>query len=371
MRVALELQPCCSRRSGIGIYTYELVKRMHEDDYLSFRGNLFKFFLMKNDSALQEIRFPIDYIKIMPYGIYRRIWSVLPVSYQKMFPNGADITHFFNYIVPPGVKGKVIDTVYDLVFLRYPETMDKRNLARISKGLVRSLEQSDAIITDSFFIKEEIMRQYGIKSDIIHVVYPAASLTETNITMPEITKKWNIKIPYILYVGNIEPRKNLERLINAYEIFRKEMPGRIQLVLAGGKGWCSESIYKSAENSNYCEDIVFTGYVSDEEKSALYKNADLFVFPSIYEGFGIPVLEAMECSVPVVCSGVSSLPEVIGGNALFVNPFSVQDIAEKLIIGISDRKLAEKQAVSAKARAELFSWDKSAQKLIEIYKSMG
>jgi glycosyltransferase involved in cell wall biosynthesis len=374
IKVALELQPCCGKKSGIGTYTAELAKRLYTDDRISFSGNLFNFRMRNdNEAALRGIRFPIHYNTSMPYGVYRRIWGYLPIGYSDMFPHDADITHFFNYIVPPRVQGKVITTIYDLVYIRYPETMDKKNLARIKKGLLGSIERSDAIVTDSMFIKEEIISQFGLDADTVHVIYPAAAVDEINIktSRTDLTDKWKIQKSYILFVGNIEPRKNLVRLIKAYNILRKEWPGPLQLVITGGKGWNSDEIYKAAAESAYSADIIFTDYVTADEKAALYHNAELFVYPSIYEGFGIPLLEAMSCSVPVVCSNVSSIPEVVGEDAFLVNPFDEADMADTLLKALTNKELASSKAASAKLRAAAFSWDNSAEKLKELYIRMG
>jgi glycosyltransferase involved in cell wall biosynthesis len=372
MRVALELQPCCGQRSGIGTYTYELARHMSGDKDLEMRGNLFNF-LMRNDDkrAIDCIGFPINYNTSMPYGLYRRIWNLLPLDYSEMFAGKADVTHFFNFIVPPKVKGKVIDTIYDLVYIRYPETMEKRNLKRIENGIQYSLERSDAVVTDSQFIKNEIVQHYGCDPGTIHVIYPAASVSNTDLSVSYLADKWRIEPPYILFIGNIEPRKNLARLIKAFEKVRKEMPQRIQLVLAGGKGWKSEAISKAAEDSPYCGDIVFTGYISDAEKSTLYRHAEMFAFPSVYEGFGMPVLEAMICGTPTVCSNAASLPEVAGDSAILADPFSEADMAEKMAEILADREKASNMSALGINRARFFDWDRSANELMHLYKSLG
>ena len=370
MKIALELQPCSSQMSGIGHYTFQLAKRIFQMEDALVRGNYFDF-CMRNPK-LSEIGLTgqVDYNALLPYGVYRRVWDILPIPYRMMFPT-ADLSHFFNYIVPPGVSGKVLDTVYDLTYLRYPETMNSSNLNRLKNGMQRSLDRSDLLITDSEFVKGEIVRELGFDQDRIEVVYPAAAEEVTEL-LPKayLAEKWGIGKPYILYLGTIEPRKNLNRLIQAYEKVCRELAEPPMFVLAGGKGWKAEDTFRLA-NSTMPGQIVFTGYISAAEKFLLYECASLFAFPSLYEGFGIPVLEAMQHGTPVVCANTSSLPEVAGDCARLVDPLDINDIAAGLLDVLTDPVCAETLAKGGAIRSERFSWDRSAQKLMQIYRTLG
>lgn len=370
MKIALELQPCCGKRSGIGLYTYELAKRLHSDSEISYQGNLFNF-MGRNDnsSALCQVQMPIVENRSMPYGIFRRTWNVAPLPYSKLFPAG-DITHFFNYIVPPKVDGKVITTIHDMTYVRFPETMDKRNLRRIRKDIDHSIDRSEVILTVSEFSKREIIELLHIPAEQIAVVYNAPSLVADIADFAAVSNQYHIRRPYILYVGTIEPRKNLVRLLKAFERLKKESGIPHQLVLAGGKGWECEGIYKTAAEIHGNQDVIFCGYIPPDVKNALYKNAALFVFPSIYEGFGIPPLEAMTFGVPVVCADAASLPEVVGDSARLVNPSDELDIAEGIYDVLSNPSYAAELSEKGSARVKLFSWESSAQKLQNIYKSM-
>ena len=291
MKVALELQPCCGRRSGIGTYVYELAKRLTNRNGLEFYGTLFNF-MGRNDNAesLQDIAVPVRESRIFPYGVYRRIWNWVPIPYQSLFPGQADLHVFFNYIVPPHAGGKVITTVHDMTWKRFPETMDKRNYRRLQKGMEQSIAQSDHILTLSRFSKEEIVSLLGIAEERVSIVPCAPSLSKAAENFDRCAEKFQIKRPYLLYVGTIEPRKNLIRLLKAYAMLQREQGIEHQLVLAGGRGWKADEIYRMAEE---LPGVILTGYVSGEEKNALYQNAAAFIFPSLYEGFGIPPLEAM------------------------------------------------------------------------------
>ena len=313
MKVALELQPCCGRRSGIGVYTYELAKRLRSENGLEFCGNLFNF-AGRNDNT-EAI--PIRESRMFPYGVYRRIWDIVPVSYDSLFPGKADLTIFFNYIVPPRIKGDVMTAVHDLTYLQFSETMDARNLKRIKQGIRYSVERSSRVLTISEFSKGEIAELLGVPEEKIAVVSPAPSLSGVTADFDGCRQKWGIK----------------------------ELRHR--------------------------DDVVFTGYVSDGEKNALYQNAEVFVFPSLYEGFGIPPLEAMAHGCPVVCANAASLPEVAGGAAELVDPLEVEGIAAGIWRVLSDGAYARHLRENGRIQAKKYTWESSAERLMSLCRELG
>ena len=364
--VALELQPCCGKRSGIGVYTYELAKRLQDDEQLHFCGNMFNF-CGRNDNSemLRGISMPINESRLFPYGVYRRIWNYLPVDYERFFPTRADLSIFFNYIVPPRITGKVMAAVYDMTCLRFPETMDARNRHRLNEGLRRSMERSDRVLTISEFSKQEITELLGFPSEKISVIPCAPAFSETTASAEKTFSKFGIQQPYILYVGTLEPRKNLVRLLKAFALL-KEQGFPHQLVLAGGKGWNSEAFDQALAASPVGASVRLTGYVSDEEKNTLYREANLFVFPSLYEGFGIPPLEAMHWNCPVVCSDAASLPEVCGDAAEYVNPVDVKSIANGIYRGLTDEARRTELVRAGKTRENRYTWETSADLLRDL-----
>lgn len=369
MRVALELQPCCGNRSGIGLYTYEIAKRLRDADGLEFGGNLFNFCGRNdNSAALQGIEMPINESWIFPYGVYRRVWDFLPIPYQSLFPQKADLSVFFNYIVPPRIQGRVITTIYDMTYLRVPETMNQKNLRRIKNGIQYSVERSDHIVTISEFSKREICTLLDVPEEQVSIVYSAPAQFGPAAEWETVAKKFQITKPYILYVGTIEPRKNLARLIRAFDRLKCENKIPHQLVLAGGSGWQNEGIHRAANQAVWKQDILFTGYISQGEKNALYQHASAFAFPSLYEGFGMPPLEAMHFDCPVVCADAASLPEVVGDAARLVDPLDEVSIAEGLWHVLSDEEYAANLIQTGRGQKNKFTWDESARRLTEICK---
>ena len=370
-KIALELQPCCWDRSGIGTYTYEIATRLRDNEDMKFCGNLFNFCGRRdNTEALKGLGMPVRENRILPYGVYRRIWNWIPIPYQCLFPGKADISIFFNFIVPPHTKGKILTVVHDLTYLRYPETMKCSNLRHLERGIASSIKRSDKILTVSEFSKKEIQELLHVPAERIAIVPNAPSLPEGYADYREICRKYGIHGPYILFVSTIEPRKNIVRLILAFERLKTVHRLPHMLVLAGGKGWQDAEILRMAKEISCAEEVIFTGYVSAEEKKTLYQHADVFVFPSIYEGFGIPPLEAMSLGCPVVCSDRASMPEVVGEAACMVNPFDEESIASGILHVLSDPAYAQILTKKGYLQAKRFSWEKSADDLIAICREL-
>lgn len=380
IKVQLELQPCLRQRSGVGTYNYEIVRRLRDEPDISFTGNVFNF-LGRNDNneALSGIKVPIRENRLMPYGIYRRLWKFLPVSYEDLFRKDADISVFFNYIVPPRLKGKAVTVVHDVAYLRYPETLEGKTYRFLKEGLDRSIEGSERIITVSEFTKHEIMRLLSVPEEKIEVVYNAPACSdgcdispsrEEESVFDSLKQRFGVRVPYVLFVGSIEPRKNLKRLIKAFKQIKKSEKLSHQLVLAGGKGWRNEEILREAASLSDSGDLVFTGFVSNMEKDVLYRNAELLVFPSLYEGFGIPPLEAMHHGCPVVAADAASIPEVVGDAAYLVDPLEEESIAEGILKVLTDKPLAETLRRRGFEREKLFTWEKSAEQFMEVIRGM-
>lgn len=315
-------------------------------------------------------------ISRFPKKLYRLLSVMLPLPYSLFFGKKSDITHFFNYIVPPGVRGKTVVTVHDMVYKAFPETVRGRTRFMLDMGLKKSLKRADIVVTDSEFSRSEILRYFPWCGDKLRVV-PCGVDTDRfhpcddKRKIARVKASLGIEGDYFLYLGTIEPRKNLERLIRAYSTVCKKIGDPPKLVLAGGKGWLYDGIFSRVKALGLENQVIFTKYVPAGDMNALMCGAAAFVFPSLYEGFGMPPLEAMACGVPVLVSDVASLPEVTGDCAVIVDPYDVKSIACGLYRLYTDKALRDDLSRRGLERAKKFTWEKSACMLNNIYKELG
>lgn len=372
MKVSIELEPCLKNKSGIGVYTYELTKRLQSSKEIMFTGDIFNF-LNRNSipTDIEKLHIKKSICKLFPYAIYRRIWRYLPIKYNFLFEENADIYHFFNFIVPPKISGKVITTIHDLTYILYPETISGNSRRRLEKDMRHTIRQSDFIITVSKNSKREIIKYLNIDERKIAVVYNGVDEVYKKVLSSEeisaAKKKYNIPGKYLLYLGTLEPRKNIETIIKAYNCFKKSHKEEIKLVLAGKKGWLYESIFKLVKDFGIENEVIFTDYIDDADKAPLYQGAEIFLFPSLYEGFGIPVIEAMASRIPVITSNSSSLPEVAGNAAIMTDPLDYEKISDSIELILNEEGLREKMINEGIKQADKFNWDSSAEKLKNIY----
>jgi glycosyltransferase involved in cell wall biosynthesis len=271
--------------------------------------------------------------------------------------------------IPPAGKGqRLVVTVHDLAFRLYPEffPLPWRTLYRV--GLARAVRSADALIAVSRHTAEELVRRTRVAQVRVFVVPLAPGLPEGHADVEETLARLKIRPPYILFTGTLEPRKNLVRLVRAYRrVAGRGAPHR--LVLAGPMGWQPQALMRELTLTAPGE-VILTGRVSDPDLDALYRGASAFAYPSLYEGFGLPVLEAMARGVPSVVSIAGSLPEVAGEAALPVDPRSTAALAEGMERLVNDPELAARLRQAGLARAARFSWEETARRTLEVYKSV-
>lgn len=372
MKVSIELQPCLKNKSGIGVYSYELTKRLQNFRDIELEGNIFNFFNRSNiERDIEGLNIKENICPLFHYGVYRRIWSYVPIKYNFLFRRNADIYQFFNFIIPPNISGKVITTIHDLTYILYPNTMTTSNRKRLEKDMHNTIKRADYIITISESSKRDIINYLKVDEKRIQVIYPGVDEVYKkaldNDEISKVKKKYNIDGRYLLYLGTLEPRKNIETIIKAYNLFNKSNEHNIKLVLAGKKGWLYENIFKLVKEFEIENNVIFTDYIDDEDKPPLYQGSEVFLFPSLYEGFGMPVAEAMASGTPVITSKSSSLPEVAGEAAIITDPVDYIKISESIKLILNDNKLREKMINEGIKQANKFSWDSSAEKLKNIY----
>ncbi len=280
----------------------------------------------------------------------------------------ADLVHATNHAAicpkPPG--GRLVVTVHDLAFLRFPRLYPRAWRALYRLGLRAAVRRADAILTPSRATAEDLVARTRVDPRRIHVTPLAATLPEGEREVDGVLARLKVRGPYVLFVGTLEPRKNLVRLVRAYRrVAAAGLPHT--LVLAGPMGWGHDPLLREIALPGPGE-IVLTGPLPEDELDALYRGASAFVYPSLHEGFGLPVLEAMARSVPTVTSRTSSLPEVAGEAALGVDPRSVSELADALRRVLTDTELAERLAAAGRARARGFSWEETARRTLDAYR---
>ena len=380
MKITFDAVPICSDKiTGIGwceVGQTQALAEMHPENEYEY-----SFFTSGDSERVKRVEgFAGKSIKLNTSDfsgyLYRAVSTFLPLPYSWFFGRKSDITHFFNYIVPPFVHGKKVVTVHDMVYKAFPETVRGRTRFMLEMGLKRSMKRADIIVTDSEFSKSEIVKYFPQHEKKIRVVPCGADperfhpCTEPE-RIPEVKKSLEIEGEYFLYLGTIEPRKNLERLITAYKHLADKLGEKCpKLVMAGGKGWLDNGIYSRVERLGLTGKVIFTKYVPSEDLNPLMCGALAFVFPSIYEGFGMPPLEAMACGVPVLTSGEASLPEVTGDCAVICDAYSVKSIAKGLYRLCTDEKLRHELSRKGLERAKGFTWERSAEMLQAVYNEL-
>lgn len=271
---------------------------------------------------------------------------------------------------------KSLITIHDLSFFRYPEFFSfRKNIWHNLLGVKKMLQGYDQIIAVSENTKKDIVEICGVNENKITVVYsgidPVCKKIDSEIhgsQFREVVSRYNLPDKYILYLGTIEPRKNIRGIIKAYNIFRDKHQDykNYKLVLVGAKGWKSEDIYKEREVSKYRDDINFVGYIDKKHKSFIYSLASLFIYPSFYEGFGFPPLEAMACGVPVIVSACSSLPEILEEGALKVDPYNVNALENAIYSCLSNKSLQERLVQKGKIVSQKYNWQNTSREYLKI-----
>ena len=308
----------------------------------------------------------------LPWGIRSLYpqWAILRRPALPSEVSSSDVLHTPSpaAVPPPGPRQRTVVTVHDLAFLTHPQAFPVQWRAMFRAGLARAVRSADALVTVSRHTAEDLLRRTRAMASRVHVVPLAASLPSEPQDVAATLRRLRVPEPYVLSVGTQEPRKNLVRLIRAYRrLAARGAPH--SLLLAGPLGWGQGPLLREASSAGPGS-VVFTGALSTEHLDALYRGADVFCYPSLYEGFGLPVLEAMLRGVPCVVSTSSSLPEVAGEAALLVDPLSTAGIAEALERVVSEPGLAHRLREAGRARAARYTWEQTARRTLEVYKSI-
>lgn len=348
--------------AGIGVYSKNLVKNLLKIDT---KNQYFLFSPVDLEFKGKNVTF----IKIKPFKTrYGRIFYENFYLHKEVNKLNLDVFHSPAFFLPGKINTKSIISVHDMVYKFFKHTIPASRTIYFNILMPRSFKKADFILTISNFTKSLILSEYPELKDKIQVIYINSgldsSLTDGNIEFKSIMEKYNIKLPYLLFVSTIEPRKNLEGLLLALKDIENK---NIHLVAVGNLGWKYKNVFNIINKYKLKDRITFTGSVSDNELALIYSNSEAFVYPSFYEGFGIPIIEAMKYGTPVITSGMGATKEVAKDAALFVNPYNPDSITNAINNLMSNPKMKSCLIKKGFQRAKDFSWEKAAAETLKVY----
>lgn len=397
MRIGIDCRMYGLKHAGIGRYVMNLVENLmlldRENEYLLFCRN-------DGKQELENLKFKIENsLEIVhPASGENLKWKIIlsefshySLSEQILFPSiihkeKIDLMHFPHFNIPIMYRGKYVVTIHDLIkhTSKGKETTTKTPLLYWVKYLGYkfifglAIKRAEKIITPSEFVKQEVIRRYGVNPENVVVTYEGVdkcikSIKGTTGTT-SILGKYKIEKPYVLSVGSVYPHKNIERLIEAVKILNQSPTTNHQppvtLVIVCARNVFTKRLQEKVTQMSSNDFVNFVGYVPDNELSIIYKEAEVFVFPTLSEGFGLPGLEAMAVGCPVVCSDIPVLHEIYKDNAVYFNPFDTKDMAEKIKNFLSDKKNQEKLKKNSSELVEGYSWEKMAKETLSVYQSV-
>lgn len=370
MRIAIDYTPALRQGAGIGRYTRGLVAGLHAlapADAITL--------LVAADAlgglATSTLPFPTRRIPLASRHqaiLWHRLHLPLPADW---FAGEVDIYHSPDFVLPPLRRAHGVMTVHDLSFRQVPDCADPGLRRYLERAVPHALRRAARILADSHSTKHDLMTLLDVDAARIDVVYPGVGPAYRPVSdeaqRQVIRQRYGLDRPFIFSVGTLEPRKNYGRLIQAYAAVRARERLPHQLVIAGGQGWLYQSIFDTVRQLDLQENVRFLGYVDEADLPALYSLADAFAFPSRYEGFGIPVIEAMACGTPVITANNSSLPEAAGDAALLVAAEDVDGLAQAIGQVLTDDVLRSTLRQRGFSQAARFTWADAAQSLLHAY----
>lgn len=367
MRVVIDIQAAIAQRAGVGRYTKSLVEnlpRWSDGDEI----RLFYF-----DFQRKGVPFPVEgaaqkAVHWCPGRLVQKAWKTLGWPPFDAFAGRADVYHFPNFVRPPLRRGRSVVTIHDASFLRFPETLEPRNLQYLRAKMMETVVRADAVIANSAFTARELEILLNVpRGKLFPILLGLSPGMEPpgDAAVLEMRKELKLERPYILTLGTLEPRKNMVFLM---EVFEKLEGFDGDLVIAGRRGWKYEPILDKMRRSPRAARIRYLEFVDDWLLPSLYAGAELFVFPSLYEGFGFPPLEAMACGTPVISSRAASLPEVLGEAAAYVEDFDVETWRCGLTTLLGDSSERQVLRAAGLEHVRKYSWAETARRTWTVYR---
>ena len=376
-RIGIDYTSAVRQGAGIGRLTRELVRAVIELDadnqytLLAATGGI-----PGASPALRAAGSHANvHVRTLPVSdrLLNVVWHRLHLPlWVECWAGPLDVFHSPDFALPPVLHARTLVTVHDLSFMRVPECSDPRLRSYLMDVVPASVRRADVVLADSYSTRADVIELLGVDPSRVEVVYAGVEerfqRERDADVLAAVRSRYQLPERFVLGLGTLQPRKNFPRLIEAYARLVATMGPGIRLVIAGGPGWKFEDIFRRVEELGLRDSVLLPGYVADEHLPALYSLADVFVFPSLYEGFGLPPLEAMACGTPVVASNVSSLPEVVGDAALKVDPFDVAALSEAMARLLSDAPVRAELIQRGLDQARRFTWPQSAIALLQVYR---
>jgi glycosyltransferase involved in cell wall biosynthesis len=373
MKIAIDISLTMGENAGVSSYTRGLLEGLAaidaENEYLlySYLDVLQPLLAVprKANFSLRTLQLGAEH--------WERVWLRADLPPKEAL-EAADIIHspFFN--APKDHHGSLVVTIHDISFLLQPQFHTEANRLHCLQGTLNAALYADRIIAVSAQTKKDLMDYFAIPEDRIRVVHEASNkiyYPERNVECIQDTlQRLKIFHNFILFVGSLEPRKNLQTLLQAYATYVKHHAGPELLVVAGAQGWLNGDISRIVADLGLEERVKFLGYVKEADLRVLYSVAKLFVYPSFYEGFGLPPLEAMACGAPVITSNTSALPEVVGDAALLIDPHSSEALCQAMRTVLADGDMRSQMRRKSLDRAQLFSWERAARETLAVYQEV-
>jgi glycosyltransferase involved in cell wall biosynthesis len=375
MKIAIDIRTVLPTRSGVGNYVLHLVENLLLEDresayfFLSRPENLFCL-----NSSHPRVRSLLTIFshENHPFG---DLWEhfILPLRLKK---KAIDVFHGPASLIPFRKVGfRVVVTIHDLVAFLFPHTIPIKYGAYMRYILKHAVRQADKIISVSYHTRDDLIRILDVPPEKIVVIHEAPTPLfrpiEKEEAQAQLRDRYGLTKKYLYHLGNIEPRKNLIVLLQAFAQVCREIKEDYALVLSGQPGWLTQSLQRFLQDYPQKDRILFTGYVPRSDLPLFMNGAELFVFPSLYEGFGLPVLEAMSCGTPVISSNCSSIPEIVEDAGLLIDPSDPRDLAEHIIYLLKNPEERERLSERGLQQAALFTWRETARKTLDVYRSIG
>jgi glycosyltransferase involved in cell wall biosynthesis len=377
--IGTDIRPALKQMTGVGTYIYNLffnlVKYHPEFAYKLFTSSLRdRWSLPFNENSDIKI-----YDKRVPVKLVDMLFTKLPILKMEYLTGRIDLFHSPNPVLPPLGKCARIVTVHDIYFLKNPEQTQKASREVFSRRMKRDLERADRIICVSRFTANEVIEYFGTDEEKVRVIHHGIDHVDSSLSNADSKKdNTNIRQKYnitedeklILYIGTIEPRKNPLLLIKAFELLCDSSKEKLRLVIGGGYGWGIDEIRRVIENSGQRQRITVTGYLPRNDIELFYKESDVLVFPSYYEGFGLPIVEAMAIGLPVITASRSSMPEVGGDAAIYFENDDPGELAELMKDVLVNSRLREEYIKRGIKHSSNFRWRKAADETASLYREV-